>query len=54
MKSKTKEIQTRLEKIRKLMSQQPSPYVGMTKDEAIEAMRKVREQLWEEKRAARP
>ena len=54
MKNKAKEIQKRLDRIRKLMSQRPSPYEGLTKNEAIEAMRKVREQLWEEKLAARP
>ena len=54
MKNKAKEIQQRLDKIRQLMSQRPSPYKGLTKNEAIEAMRKVREQLWEEKLAARP
>jgi hypothetical protein len=54
MKSKAKTIRHHVEKIRKLMSQRPSPYAGMTKDEAIEAMRHVREQLWEEKLAACP
>ena len=53
MKNKTKEIQAHLDTIRRLMSQRPSPYAGMTKHEAIEAMRKTREQLWEEKLAAR-
>jgi hypothetical protein len=42
-----------LAKIRELMSQAPSPFAGMTKDEAIEKMRKIREALWEEKLAAR-
>ena len=44
----------RLKRIRDLMSKQRSPYEGMTKDQAIDAMRKVREQLWEEKLAHHP
>ena len=50
MKTKNvKEAKKHLEKIRELMSKRKSPFEGMTKDEAIEAMRKIREQLWEEK-----
>ena len=54
-----KSIQSRIEqagkhlnKIRKNVSQRPSPFEGMTKDEAIEAIRKVREKLWEKKIAS--
>ena len=54
MKHKTTKAQRHLNRIRQLMSQRPSPYAGMTKDQAIEAMRKIREQLWEEKLATRP
>ncbi len=35
------------------VSKKRSPFEGMTKEEAIEAIRKVREKLWEEKFAAR-
>lgn len=42
-----------LAKIRELVAQTRSPFAGMTKDEAIEKMRKIREKLWEEKLAAR-
>ena len=42
-----------LSKIRELVSQSPSPFAGMSNDEAIEKMRKIREALWEEKLAAR-
>jgi hypothetical protein len=35
------------------VSTKRNPLEGMTKEEAIEAIRKVREQLWEEKFAAR-
>ena len=40
-----------LAKIRELMSQTRSPFAGMSKDEAIEKMRKIREELWEQKLA---
>ena len=53
MERKAKEALKHLNRIRELMSKRRSPYEGMTKDEAIEAMRKVREQLWEEKLARR-
>ncbi len=42
-----------LQKIRELVSQRPSPFAGMTKDEAIEEIRKVRKKLWEKKLATR-
>jgi len=42
-----------LKKIRELVSQRPSPFAGMTKDEAIEEIRKVRDKLWEKKFATR-
>ncbi len=35
------------------VSKKPNPFAGMTKQEAIGAMRKVREKLWEKKFAAR-
>jgi len=34
------------------VSKKCNPFAGMTKEEAIEAIRKVREKLWEEKFAA--
>ena len=42
----------RLERIRQIMSKAHSPYRGMTKQEAINEIRKTREKLWEEKLAA--
>ena len=36
-------------RIKELVTQKPSPFEGMTKDEAIEEIRKVREKLWEKK-----
>ena len=38
----------------KSVAKKRNPFAEMTKDEAIEAIRKVREKLWEEKFAARP
>jgi len=52
-KANIKEAKKHLAKIREIMSQTHSPFVGMSKDEAIEKMRKVRESLWEEKLASR-
>lgn len=43
-----------LERIRALMAKRRSPYTGLTKDQAIERMRKIRAELWEEKFAHRP
>lgn len=51
---KARQALRHLARIRELMAKRPSPYEGMTKDEAIEEMRKIREQLWEEKFATRP
>ena len=51
---KVKEGKRLLAKARALMANRASPYEGMTKDKAIEEMRKIRERLWEEKFATRP
>ena len=48
-----KKAKKHLAKIRELVAQSRSPFEGMTKEEAIEEMRKVREKLWEEKLATR-
>lgn len=40
-------------KLCQLVAQKPSPFAGMTKDEAIEEIRKTREKLWEKKFATR-
>ena len=53
-KGKAKEAIKHIERIQQLMSKTRSRYAGLTKQEAIEKMRKVREKLWEEKFAARP
>lgn len=53
MKPNIEKAKKHLARIRELMAQAPSPFKGMSKDEAIEKMRKVREELWEEKLASR-
>ncbi len=54
MKNKdVKEAKRLWDEICKSVSKRRNPFAGMTKDEAIEAIRKVREKLWEEKFAAR-
>jgi len=55
MKTKNaKEAKKHWEDLCKSVAKKSSPFAGMTKDEAIEAMRKVREKLWEAKLAGRP
>lgn len=57
MKSKTpnaKSAKKHLDNIYRLMSKKKSAFEGMTEDEIIEALRKTREELWEEKLASRP
>ena len=41
-------------KIRQIVSQKPSPFTGMTKEEAIAKMRKTREEIWEKKLVTHP
>ena len=43
-----------LEKIRKLVAQRTSPFAGMSEEEVINHLRKIRQELWEEKLAVRP
>lgn len=52
-KTNIKQAKKHLAKIRQIVSQTRSPFAGMSKEEAIEEMRKVREKLWKEKLAAR-
>jgi hypothetical protein len=49
-----KEAKRLWDELCKSVSKKHNPFAGMTKEEAIEAIRKVREKLWEEKFAARP
>lgn len=52
-KTNLKQAKKHLAKIREVVSQTRSPFAGMSKDEAIGEMRKVREKLWEEVLASR-
>ena len=49
MKRNIKEAKRHLEIARKLAKNADSAFKGMTLEEAIKKMRKVREKLWEEK-----
>ena len=42
-----------LKRIRALLADRPSPFSGLTAHGAIERIRKIREELWEEKFAPR-
>lgn len=42
-----------LEKLREMIAKDPSPIFKMSKEEAIKQLRKTREEIWEEKLAAR-
>jgi hypothetical protein len=50
---KAKEAKKLLEELRQSIAKKPNPFSGMTKEQVIEHMRKTREELWEEKLAAR-
>lgn len=40
--------------LRKSVSTRPSPFSGMSEEEIIKHLRKIRKELWEKKLAARP
>jgi hypothetical protein len=42
------------EKLREMIARDPSPIFKMSKEEVIKQLRKTREEIWEEKLAARP
>lgn len=41
------------DELRKSISQRPSPFAGMSEEEVIKHLRKIRKELWEKKLAAR-
>lgn len=53
MRKNIAETKKRLQRIRELAAKIPSPLKGISLEEAIKRMRKVREKLWEEKVAFR-
>ena len=48
-----KRAKQHLDKLREIIAQNPPPIYQLTKDEIIEKLRKTREEIWEEKLAAR-
>jgi hypothetical protein len=48
-----KEAKNHLIKIRKIITQNPSPIFKMSKDDVIKTLRKTRETIWKEKIALR-
>lgn len=53
MKNKIQGLKLRWENLRKSISKKSNPFVGMSKDQVIEKLRKTRQKLWEEKLATR-
>jgi hypothetical protein len=48
-----KQAKKHLEKLREMIARDPSPIFKMSKEEVIKQLRKTREEIWEEKLAAR-
>ena len=53
MKNKKTEAKKLLHELRESISKRPSPFTGMSEEEAIKHLRKIRKKLWESKFAAR-
>jgi hypothetical protein len=53
MQNKARQAKRHLSRLRQLVSQTHSPFAEMSEEEAIEKMRKVREEMWETKVAVR-
>ncbi len=50
---KAKEAKKLLEELRQSIAKKHNPFARMTKEQVIKVLRKTREELWEEKLAAR-
>jgi hypothetical protein len=48
-----KQAKKHLKKLREMIARDPSPIFKMSKEEVIKQLRKTREEIWEEKLAAR-
>ena len=48
-----KEAKKHLEKLRETIAKNPPPIYALSKEEIIKKLRKTREEIWEEKLAAR-
>jgi hypothetical protein len=53
MKAKKTDVKKLFEDLQKTIAERPSPFAGMSEEETIEQLRKVRKTLWEKKLAAR-
>lgn len=53
IKRKSEKAIKHLEKLRKIIAENPSPIFKMSKDDVIKTLRKTREAIWEEKTALR-
>lgn len=53
MKKGIQEAKKRLHKLREIIAKNPTPIFKMSKEEVIKSLRKTREEIWEEKLAAR-
>lgn len=53
MKTKKAEAKKLWKELCESVSRRPSPFAGMTEEEAIKELRKTRKKLWEKKLAAR-
>ncbi|GBD95370.1 hypothetical protein BMS3Abin06_00237 [bacterium BMS3Abin06] len=53
-KSDPKCAKKHLERLREMIAKDPPPLYKMSKEEIIRQLRKTREEIWEEKLAARP
>lgn len=54
MKTRKTEMKKLFEDVQKTISERESPFAGMSEEQVIEQLRKVRKKLWEKKLAARP
>lgn len=52
-KKDVKEAKKLWKELRKSVSKRPSPFAGMSEEEVIKHLRKIRQKLWEKKLAAR-
>jgi len=54
MKNKKAEAKRLWKELRESISKRPSPFAGMSEEEVIDHLRKMRKKLWEKKLAALP
>lgn len=54
MKNKKAEAKRLWDELRESVSKRHSPFAGMSEEEVMKHLRKIRKELWEKKLAARP